>query len=74
LDCALDSIETSERGLYGRGPFALGHTSPIEGLFRDAAYFVKELPDLDFQLPATFLYPIHNVRLDARTIHVHQVI
>ena len=47
---------------------------PDRGPFGNPGHFVKEFPDFDFQLPSAFLDPIHDIGLDSRAVHVHQMI
>jgi hypothetical protein len=74
LNRSFDGVEMSHSGLDRRSSFGPDHTGAVEGSFRDSADFVEKFPDFNFQLSPTFLQAIHDIRLDACTVHFHQVL
>ena len=46
----------------------------LQCAFGNPAYFVKEFSNFHFQLTSTLLNPRDHIRLDARAVHIHQII
>ncbi|MGC2637768.1 MAG: hypothetical protein WA294_11360 [Acidobacteriaceae bacterium] len=60
--------------LYGGSAFLFGLPCPTERLVRYAADFVQQLANFDLQPPPALLNAIEDIILNARTIHLQQMV
>lgn len=73
MDGAFECVEVGGGRSDCRGAGGADGAGVVEGLFGDAAHFVQEFADFDFEMRAAFLDAIDDIGLDARAIHFQQV-